>query len=272
MEQRTIWQDKRLWYAGIITIIVGCMVFLSQNVTEILSVGITQGLNQLATVLTVENLANSGDVIIWTMVSALGWRLGGAFVFAIILCVAGIISYRRYRRYVQTQAQSMHWYDWCLVLTGVISSAIPLLIFGLTVIFGLFYLFNTFQAWNQLTITTFEPMITVIQEFFAILNGFTLSVENVKELVAFLPGAVEAFSNAGNIAILWTQTLDIIQQIRSLNLIFEWSKVLAIASILISDVALVVYLLKPQLEISEEIIISEVPTPTPPSTPDEIDK
>lgn len=93
MKTQTFWQDKRIWYALAVTIITGLMVFLSQNVTAVLSIGVTQGLSELAAVLTVENLASSGELILWTMISAVGWRLGGALIFAIILFIAGAIIY-----------------------------------------------------------------------------------------------------------------------------------------------------------------------------------
>lgn len=266
MGQQMIWQDKRLWYAVSSVGIGLIMVFFSQNVTQLLSLGVTQGLNQLAAVLTIENLASSGEVIIWTMATALGWRLGGAFVFAILLLVWGLLHYRSYRRYLFEQGQTMQWYDWCVALTGLVTSAIPLLVFVLTLVFGLFYLFNTFQAWNQLTVTTIEPMITVLQEFFGLLEDFTLSVANVRALVDLLPEAIEAFSNAGNLVILWTQTTDFFQQIRSLNLVFEWSKVLVIASLFVSTISLIIHLLKVRADEIEPVQQHEVPEPTPAAT------
>lgn len=269
MGQQTIWQDKRLWYAVSATGIGLVMVFFSQNVTQLLSLGITQGLNQLATTLTVDNLASSGEIIVRIMATALGWRLGGAIVFASLLLIWGIFHYRSYRRYVRHEGKIMQWYDWCVALTGLVSSAIPLLVFLLTIIFGLFYLFNTFQAWNQLTTTTFEPMIAVIQEFFQLLDGFTLNSTNVQAFFTLLPKAIEAFSNAGNITILWTQTLDFMQQIRSLNIVFEWSKVLVIASLLVSNISLIVHLLKVRADEVAVPIVNDVPTPTPMQSNDE---
>lgn len=157
---------------------------------------------------------------------------------------------------MKQQAKKFQWYDWCVVLTGLISSAIPLLVFGL------FYVFNTFQAWNHLTVTTFEPMIAVIQEFLLILEGFSLDVVSVRALFDLLPEAIEAFSNAGNIVILWTQTTDFFQQIRSVNLVFEGSKVLVLIAIISSDVTLVIQLLKKPTALVEEIVVVEVPSPT----------
>ena len=268
MKTGDVWQDKRIIYAGLATVLIVAIAFFSQSINQIIWLGLSAGLQQMGTIFTIDQLANIGNVILATMISAMGWHIGLTVLLYLAFFTLGIVLIILYRRALKASAVPARWFDYLFLVTTGCMSVLPLVVLFTSVgVFG-FYVLTTVQAFNNLSAISIEPLISAWNTLTDLIANFTFTRENIEIIATLIPEISTAIANFGDVVVIWNQTTDFFNQLQVINSWLEISKFIGLTLILLADAG-IIYVVVQHLPNSPLPTVQIVPRPTPPVSTDE---
>lgn len=239
MEGLTKLQQKRFILIGLGGLLAIFIAFFAQNINQIIWTGLSEGLQQISTVIGLDNLTSLGDVILWTMVTAMSWKIGLTVLGYILFIIVGFVIVGQYRKTLRQQRLKPQWYDVLFEWLIGLLSIVPLIIFIISfLLFGV-YAFNVVQALNHLSSTPLEPILAAWNDLVSILNGFTFNADTLKKIIDLVPQLTSAFANVGDLATIWNQSVLFVQQLQVANTTLELVKYSGVILVVMLDVWIV---------------------------------
>ncbi|MGL6247598.1 MAG: hypothetical protein ACRC3A_00695 [Culicoidibacterales bacterium] len=270
MKTEHVLKDKRIVYAGLATILIVIITLFSQSMNQIVWIGLSAGLQQIGSVLTLGNLTNLGNTILMTVVSALGWHIGFTIILYVAFLALGITLIVLYRRAMKATGEQARWFDYLFMVTTGVMCVLPLIILVMSVGFFSFYTITTLQAFNNLSAVSIEPLLATWEMLVDLLANFTFTRENIEALFTLIPQISTAIGNFGDVVTIWNQTVSFVSQLDGINTTLELSKFIGVSLIIISDAGMI-YMVVKALPNSPLPTLQIVPKPTPAVPTEEVE-
>lgn len=248
-------QQKRLVLIGLGSLLALLVFFFGQSVNQIIWIGLSEGLQQIASVVSLETLPALGNVVVWTMISAMSWQIGLTFIMYIAFLILGCVIVWQYRKVMKSEKLHSQWFDYLFLSALSVLCALPLTIFVLSLAFFGVFAFNIVQAFNNLSQVSTESVLGTWNSLLAILNEFTFTETSIQALVNLFPQITSAFAHIGDVVTIWLQSARFINELQITNTVLVVSKITGVALISIADAALIYQVTKgfKTTKISDEV-------------------